>query len=237
MNRPTLFTLIALNALLVFVLTGEWFAESETVGTVQNTLKTIDAQDEELPSLDLEAKSEDEYSDLVERPLFIKGRKPVTEPIPESTPVAAVKKVEAFVWDLTGVFTTPKGVTAFFSRINAKVEKDNYRKLKLGEDIDGWKLSEIQPDKVTLTQTGETKTLPLRKAKPKNALPVSRVPASMAKDIRREPPLRMPPPNASEQLRGLPPPESVKPPTPTESIQENTVVVQPSADETDNVQQ
>lgn len=173
MNRPTLFALIALNTLLIFVLAGEWFAQSETVNAPQRETKTLEVQDDELPSLDLQAKSEDEYSDLVERPLFIKGRKPVAEPEPEAIPVSAVKKVEAFVWDLTGVFTSPKGVTAFFSRINGKVEKDNYRKLKLGDEIDGWKLSEISPDKVTLSQTGETKTLPLRKAKPKNALPVA----------------------------------------------------------------
>lgn len=169
MNRPTLFALIVLNGLLVFVLAGEWFAEGETVNAPQGETKTLEAQDEALPSLDLETKSEDEYSDLVERPLFIKGRKPVEEPHEDTAPTQSVKTTQAFVWDLTGIFTSPKGVTAFFSRLNGKVEKDNYRKLKLGDDIDGWKLSEISLDKVTLTQAGETKMLPLRKAKPKTA--------------------------------------------------------------------
>lgn len=186
MNRPTLFALIVLNALLVFVLAGEWFAGNETTDAVQPEVKTVEAQDEELPSLDLEAKSEEEYSDLVERPLFIKGRKPVAEPEAENAPVAEVKRNEAFVWNLTGVFSTPKGVTAFFSRINGKVEKDNYRKLKLGDALDGWKLTEIYPDKVTFTQTGETKNLSLRKAKPKNLPPTPAVPVASANQ--RQPP-------------------------------------------------
>lgn len=202
MNRPTLFALIALNALFIFVLAGEWFTESNTVNVPQRETKTLEAQDEELPSLDLEAKSEDKYSDLVERPLFIKGRKPVAEPEAENAPVPEVKRTEAFVWNLTGVFSTPKGVTAFFSRINGKVEKDNYRKLKLGSDIDGWKLSEIYPDKVVFSQAGESKTLSLRKAKPKN-LPPAPV-ASANQNHRQQPPPRPETPQLAVPVQGMP---------------------------------
>ena len=173
MNRPTLFTLIVVNTLLVFLLASEWFASNETADSSQIKVKTVEMQDEELPSLDLENQNEEEYSDLVERPLFIKGRKPVEEPHEEIIPVTEVKKMETFVWDLTGIFTSPKGLVAFFSRINGKVEKDNYRKLKLGDDIDGWKLKEIASDKVMLVKMGDMKTLLLRKAKPKNSLPVN----------------------------------------------------------------
>ena len=172
MNRPTIFVLIALNALLAMVLVGEWVAESEMPKTEQVKSKTDDAESGELPTLDLTATSEENYTDLVERPMFIKGRKPVNEPVPESVPVAALKKVDVFVWELTGIFATPKGTTAFFSRINTKVPKDNYRKYKVGEELDGWKISDIHPDKVTLTQTGETKILPLRKVKPKMPVPM-----------------------------------------------------------------
>jgi hypothetical protein len=223
MNRPTFFALIALNALLAFVLAGEWFASSETADVIQLDSKTVEMQDEELPSLDLEAKSEDEYSDLVERPLFIKGRKPVAEPEPDAVSVTAVKKVEAFVWDLTGVFTSPKGVTAFFSRINGKVEKDNYRKLKLGDEIDGWKLSEIAPDKVTLSQTGETKTLPLRKAKPKNAPPVANTHQNTS------PPPRPGMPQLAVPTQAVPAPVLQTP----ETLQS----VEPPDDESDAIQQ
>lgn len=228
MNRPTLFALIALNALLVFVLAGEWFTESNTVNAPQRETKTLEAQDEELPSLDLEAKSEDEYSDLVERPLFIKGRKPVAEPQAENAPVPEVKRTEAFVWNLTGVFSTPKGVTAFFSRINGKVEKDNYRKLKLGGDIDGWKLSEIYPDKVVFSQAGEIKTLSLRKAKPKNLPPAPVASVASTNQNHRPPPTRPEVAQLAVPAQGMPAPALQTP---------ETVQPEQSADEIDTAAQ
>lgn len=171
MNRPLLYVLITLNVLLAAILAVEWATNTEPqpVKTSAQTQNNNAELDEALPELDLTATSEDDYSDLVERPLFIKGRKPVNEPEPE-TATAAVKKVEAFNWELTGIFTTPKGVTAFLSRTNTKVPKDNYRKPKIGEELDGWKITEINTDNIILTQAGETKILQLRKAKPKSPL-------------------------------------------------------------------
>lgn len=173
MNRPTLFVLIALNALFVAILTTEWYlATDESLPVSQEQAKNDNAATENtLPNLDLTEPSEDSYSDLVERPLFIKGRRPVNEPLPESAPVAVVKKTEVFNWELTGIYATPKTVTVFFSRTNAKVAKDNYRKCKLNDEVDGWKVSEIHPDNVVLTQAGENKILPLRKNKPKAPMP------------------------------------------------------------------
>ena len=171
MNRPLLYVLITLNVFLASVLAAEWITNTETppVQTSAQTQNDNAEMDEALPELDLTATSENDYSDLVERPLFIKGRKPVNEPEPENI-TAPVKKIEAFNWELTGIFTTPKDVTAFFSRTNAKVPKDNYRKPKMGEELDGWKVTEINADNIILTQAGETKTLQLRKEKPKSPL-------------------------------------------------------------------
>lgn len=168
MNRPTLFTLIALNALFSFVLIAELAVSRDGLST-QKTANSSANQNEtdELPNLDLTGVSEENYADLVERPLFIKGRRPVDEPEPETTPVAVVKKVEAFNWELTGIFTTSKGKMAFFSRTGAKAVKDNYRKQKVNDEIDGWKVSEIAMDSVKLTQPNDMKSLPLRKVKPK----------------------------------------------------------------------
>lgn len=220
MNRPTLFALIALNLLLAFVLAGEWFAGNEAADAPQRESKMVEVPDEALPSLDLEAISEDQYSDLVERPLFIKGRKPVAEPEAETAPVADVKRNEVFVWDLTGVFATPKGVTAFFSRINGKVEKDNYRKLKLGGEIDGWKLSEIHPDKVIFSQAGEIKTLPLRKAKPKTAA------VPVPTNVNNRPPQRPNIPQIAVPAQGTPAPTLQQTPESAQSVD-------PAVNETD----
>lgn len=218
MNRPTLFVLIALNVLFAAVLVGEWYAEKEVGEISQSPAKVSETQENELPQLDLEATSEEQYSDFVERPLFIKGRKPVAEPEPESTPVVAVKKVEALNWELTGIFATPKGVTAFFSRTGAKIPKDNYRKLKIGDELEGWKLSTMSPDNVTLSQIGETKVLPLRKVKPKTPMPETlravnnRVPAQ-----KNPPPVPVSPPQL--QTRDAPQPAAA-----TQNEAQQTVV-------------
>jgi hypothetical protein len=169
MNRPTLFVLIILNTLFVTILAVEWYSKTESTTFEKKQTRSENTETEALPTLDLTETSEESYSDLIERPMFIKGRKPVNEPEPENTPVAEVKRVDTFVWNLTGIFTASKGITAFLSRTNAKIEKDNYRKINVGDDLDGWKMAEIHSDKVILTQAGETKTLLLRKAKPKNA--------------------------------------------------------------------
>ena len=170
MNRPTLFVLIALNFLFITVLAGEWYSETETSTFEKKQAQIENIEMEDLPTLAaLTETSEDNYPDLVDRPLFVSGRKPVTEPEPENTPSEPQKKIEQFVWDLTGIFSSPKGITAFFNRTNGKIEKDNYRKLKKGDNLDGWKIAAIHTDKVTLTQAEESKTLLLRKVKPKTA--------------------------------------------------------------------
>jgi len=227
MNRPTLLVLIAFNALFATVLVGEWVAEQDVSEISRSSAKVSDTQEEELPQIDLEATSEEQYSDLVERPLFIKGRKPVPEPEPESVPVAAVKKVEALNWELTGIFTTPRGITAFFSRTGAKIPKDNYKKLKLGEELEGWKLSAISPDNVTLSQTGESKVLPLRKVKPKT--PISETMQAVNNSVppkRNVPPVPVPSPQLQTR-------EAPQPAIQQNEPQQETVV----EDETEQVQE
>lgn len=106
---------------------------------------------------------EGSYVDLVARPLFIKGRRAVEEPTPEAE--QAVAKLENFDWQLTGVYASNKKVSALFSRSKSKLSKDNNRKMTVGDDLDGWKVTEINKDKVTLTQGSNTKELLLRKPK------------------------------------------------------------------------
>lgn len=96
MNRPTLFVLIVLNALFIVVLGAEFLTSTETTSII-SPLKTDNVESEESAlEFDLTAMSEDSYSDLVDRPMFIKGRKPVDEPESESAPTTEMKKVEAF---------------------------------------------------------------------------------------------------------------------------------------------
>jgi hypothetical protein len=120
---------------------------------------------DEMPTVDLTKQPEDSYDQLVNRPLFIKGRKPVDEPKPESSQVPVVPVV--FDWVLNGVYTKNKKLTALFSRDKTKVPKDNYRKIAVDGDLDGWKLTEIRNDRAILMQGANQKEVLLRKAKPK----------------------------------------------------------------------
>jgi hypothetical protein len=180
MNRPTLYCLGALNLFFVGVLAIEVYVKTQPIDAAALTVqkKNVTALQEEATDLNLSDPSEDNYSDLVERPMFIKGRKPVEEPIPEEMALATAQKTENVNWELIGIYSTPKGTTAFFSRSNGRLPKDNFRKCKLGDALDGWHLSEINENAVSLTQGTETKKLPLRKMKPKNPTPTPVSPAN-----------------------------------------------------------
>ena len=104
---------------------------------------------------------------MVARTLFITGRKPVDESTPEAAQTALVTVI--FDWELNGVYTTSNGLSALFSRSKSKIAKDNYRKIGIGAELDGWKLVEIFQDKALLKKGAQEKELLLRKIKPKDA--------------------------------------------------------------------
>jgi hypothetical protein len=170
MNIKLIKFLGAVCAALCFIIICEWLY---AVYAQKQLLESIQAVDQKkksvvkLPSIELTKQAESSYVDLVARPLFIQGRKPVNEPSTATTPVTAA--TETFNWALNGVYTQKNSLYALFSRTNAKVAKDNYRKVTKDSDIDGWKLTEIHKDKVVVSQGGgKQKELPLRKPKPKD---------------------------------------------------------------------
>ncbi len=153
---------------LCLIIAVEWLYASymrHRLLTSISSEKQRDYKADELPDIDLTKNPEESYADLVARPLFIKGRRPVDEPRTEAEQAAT--KTEGFDWQLTGVYSTQKTVSALFSRSKAKVAKDSHRKLTVGDDLDGWKLIEINKDRAVLRQGGNEKELLLRKPKPK----------------------------------------------------------------------
>jgi len=156
---------------------------------------------DELPEIELTKKPEESYADLVARPLFIKGRRPVDEPRPEAEQAAA--KSASFDWQLTGVYSTKKTVSALFSRSKSKVAKDMHRKITVGDDLDGWKLTEINKDRAVLKQGGNEKELLLRKPKLKalppeeSGAPEAPAPISAPRTA-PEPPAETPPADTTE---------------------------------------
>ena len=168
MNRKLLSILAAVCSVCILVIFGEWFYAVRVQKQALNS--TISAQPalalDEMPGIDLTRQPEAAYADLVARPLFIKGRRPVNEPPPETVQAAAdAAAAHTFDWQLNGVYTTKKGLSALFSRSTSKVAKDNYRKIIAGTDLDGWKLTEIHKDRVLLKLGDQQKELLLRKPK------------------------------------------------------------------------
>lgn len=173
MNTQLIKLLIAICISLSLVITGEWLLANYSERSLLTSIseeKSQDYKSEALPEIELTKQPEQSYVDLVSRPLFIKGRRPVDEPSPEAEQAAAAK-TEVFDWQLTGIYGSNKTISALFNRSKSRVAKDNVRKIKIGDDLGGWKLSEINKDRVLLKQGSNDKELLLRKSKSKISLP------------------------------------------------------------------
>ena len=190
MNTKLISVLAQVCLVCALIIIGEWFyavqAQKQTLALTSAAETT--PSDDEMPEIELTQKSEESYEDLVARPLFIKGRKPVDEPSPEDA--QNVAEARSFDWQLNGVYTTKKGLSALFSRSTSKVPKDTHRKLSTGGDLDGWKLTEIHKDKAILKQGDQQKDLLLRKPKLKELskkLRVPNIPISPQPEISSQP--------------------------------------------------
>ena len=199
MNNKLISVLAAVCLICVLILVGEWFYAGWAQKQVLTSLMPEETKTshDELPVITLNQKTEASYTDLVARPLFIKGRKPVDEPTPEEEQASAAAAVAiVFDWELNGIYSTNKGLSALFSRSKPKAAKDKYRKISVGADLDGWKLTEIYSDKALLMQGSQQKELPLRKLKVKD-------------------------PNQKTNVPNQPQPEDNQPPPPAEGETEN----------------
>ncbi|HEY8094974.1 MAG TPA: hypothetical protein VIE65_02630, partial [Methylobacter sp.] len=141
MNTKLVKLLASVCISLCLIIAVEWWYASYMQQRLLTSISSEKPQDykvDELPEMELTKKPEESYVDLVARPLFIKGRRPVDEPRTETEQATA--KSEGFDWQLTGVYSTKQTVSALFSRSKSKVAKDNHRKIIVGDDLDGWKL-------------------------------------------------------------------------------------------------
>lgn len=170
MNTKLIKFLLVLCSLLLGIIAAEWFYAKQLQKQTLAALKINDKKTPkiaQMPSINLTQKPEQSFTDLVERPLFIKGRRPVPE-TPVDPKQAIAKPTGPFNWQLNGVYTKKSGLYVLLSR-SVRQPKNNFRKLAKGADIDGWTLSQIQKDKVILNQGALQKELLLHKPKPKSA--------------------------------------------------------------------
>jgi hypothetical protein len=199
MNTKLVSVLAFVCTVCALIIIGEWFfavRSQKHILTTTMPAQTKIAQDE-MPGIELTRQPEESYADLVTRPLFIKGRRPVDEPSPEE--VKTNETANNFDWQLNGVYSTKKGLSALFSRSSPKGPKDNHRRIITGADLDGWKLAEIHKDKAILKQGGQQKELLLRKPKSKA---LSNRPALPNGPISPQPPISSQPPISPQPAEG-----------------------------------
>jgi hypothetical protein len=168
MNSKLIKTLALVCFLLVFLIVMEWLYAKHL--QEKQLLSLVIAPSKQalpnMPTIDLNLQPEESYVDLVNRPLFIAGRKPAPETEQSQAQVAG-NAAATFDWKLNGIYTTKKGLMALLTRTVVKTPGNKYRKVILDDNIEDWKVTEIHKDKVQLTQGSIQKILPLRKPKPK----------------------------------------------------------------------
>lgn len=208
MNSKLIILLASVCAVLLLIISGEWFfakqAQQELLASTSSAAAKTPS--DEMPTVELTKQPEESYDGMVTRPLFIKGRKPVDEPKSGDAQVPAIAMV--FDWELNGIYTKGKSLSALFSRSKTKVVKDNYRKISVGGELDGWKLTEIRKDKVILMQGDGQKELLLRKPKPKQSKPSPQARNSLAPPV----PQPVPAPESILNPETIPVPESPEEP-------------------------
>jgi hypothetical protein len=163
MNFKLIKTLTIVCLVLVLFVVLEWlYAKHLQEQQLQSAITAPAKQTlPDMPTIDLNLP-ETGYADLVNRPLFIAGRKPVPE-TETNQAQTAISETVTFDWQLNGIYTTKKGLMALFTRTVVKTPGNKYRKAIVGDNIESWKVTEIHTDKVKLTQGDMQKDLPLRK--------------------------------------------------------------------------
>ena len=166
MNSRVIKLLLRLCVLLLIILLVEWliiiFPETSAVKSL-SAVEEDQRQDTQLPELVLTEQSIETYLDMVDRPLFIEGRRPVVD-LKEGNDIQELSKIDDFI--LVGIYSKDGRLIALFSQQGSDKK---YSKKSEGDDISGWLLTEIQADQIILEQAGEQQTIMLRKPKPKTS--------------------------------------------------------------------
>lgn len=153
-----------LCGLLLVILLMEWllagYTDQQTAEEINRNGQSNLTQTQELQETELARQTLEMYSEMIDRPLFIQGRRPVLDDVVEDS-IQDVGKIDD--WILIGIYFVADQKTALFSQRN--LPKKYLRQLE-GDDISGWKLKEIQADKVVLERVGKEKIVMLRKPRP-----------------------------------------------------------------------
>lgn len=177
MNQKLIKLQLLGSALLSLTLLTEWAYSQFAARQLQTLLEPREQssfQAEELPTIADNSKgSAESYSEIVDRPVFIEGRRPMAETNP--TEIAQNQDIgQIDDWDLIGVYNKDKQPTALFRKRN---EAKKFLKIGAEQNISGWLLKQIHADHVLLQQAGQEKSVVLRKPRAQTKPPLPGKPA------------------------------------------------------------
>ncbi|WP_213379913.1 hypothetical protein [Allochromatium tepidum] len=130
-------------------------------------------------------EARDHYVSITERPLFRPDRRPEPPVDEQPGPEVAQESADLSVFDLNAVLITPDIVSAWVR----DPAQPKLRRLRIGDDLQGWAVLDIQEDRVLLERQGQQDALILRdysKAAPASA------PSPPARKALPRPPPRAP---------------------------------------------
>lgn len=119
---------------------------------------------QEIPGSPLSERSLEEYTELVERPLFFNERRPIVPGADADEEPEAIKKaLKEISLKLIGIINVPGSVYALFQNPKAKPDENKFKRLKQGGDVNGWTLKEIKSDRVIISSGTGTEEILLAK--------------------------------------------------------------------------
>lgn len=161
MNLKLVKLQLLLSGLLGLILIAEYAYGLSAARKLQQSLqfsKDDSPLASELPAISTLKPTSGDFNELVERPLFIEGRKPIAEATAETAQNADNGQIDD--WELIGIYTKGQKNTVLFAKKN---ENRKFLKIGLEQMVSGWMLKEIQADRVVLQQAAQMKTVMLRK--------------------------------------------------------------------------
>ncbi len=165
MNLSLMKLLLGICVFLLVILLMEWLLIGGSDNLAVESLMSDQngqSQEIELPNLVLEKQSLERYSDMVDRPLFIEGRKPVVDDEIDGDKQEQASQIDDLILD--GIYSLKGKMYALFRKQQRDKE---YFKKSAGDDISGWLIKELQPDRAILERAGKQQTIMLRKPKPR----------------------------------------------------------------------
>lgn len=163
MNSKLIKILLATCLVLVVILLAEWTYANHSNKELLSSMDNIEQQpyvDDKLPEIDLSIVPIEHYAEMIARPLFIQGRKPVVEDQSEVVE-EVVDTGDIDDWVLVGIYSINK---QFFASFKSREEK-KHRSKQEGDDVSGWKIKEILAEKVIVVRAGKQQIIQLRKPK------------------------------------------------------------------------